>query len=66
MHFGLSKVFVLPPEEMHFIATKVEAEIGQGLELPLSVSAHVNVDGKIKSQICSLFCFVNRENNMTM
>ncbi|XP_065051433.1 nuclear pore membrane glycoprotein 210-like [Rhopilema esculentum] len=46
MHFGLSKVFVLPPEEMHFIATKVEAEIGQVLELPLSVSAYVNVDGK--------------------
>lgn len=45
-HFAEATIIVLPPNEMHFIETRVEAEIGEILELPLSVSAHVPVDGE--------------------
>ena len=47
-HYGEATIMVLPPDEMHFLPTHVEAEIGQSLALPLSVSAYVDIEGKLK------------------
>ena len=47
-HYGEATIKVLPPDEMHFLPTPVEAEIGQLLALPLAVSAYVDIGGKLK------------------
>lgn len=47
-HYGEATIMVLPPDEMHFLPTPVEAEIGQSLVLSLSVSAYVDIEGKFK------------------
>ena len=46
LHFAEATVIVQPPDEMHFVELQVEAEIGHILELPLSISAYVDVNGK--------------------
>ncbi|XP_071795697.1 nuclear pore membrane glycoprotein 210-like isoform X2 [Asterias amurensis] len=38
-HFGLSKVYVLPPSDIAFFDTTVEALVGSTLDLPLAVYA---------------------------
>ena len=36
-HWGHMMVYVVPPTEMEFVASRVEAEIGSTLELPLAM-----------------------------
>ena len=51
LHFAEATIVVQPPDEMHFLEAAVEAEIGHILELPLSVSAYVNIDGKSGNRV---------------
>nr|XP_054758778.1 nuclear pore membrane glycoprotein 210-like isoform X1 [Lytechinus pictus] len=39
-HFGLSRVYLLPPSKMIFLDSRVEAEVGSILHLPLAMEAY--------------------------
>ncbi|XP_022099452.1 nuclear pore membrane glycoprotein 210-like isoform X2 [Acanthaster planci] len=49
-HYGLSKVYVLPPSEIAFLDTTVEALVGSTLDLPLAGYALVP-PGKLKAAL---------------
>ena len=53
LHYGEATLMLLAPDEMHFMPTAVEAEIGKTLLLPLSVSAYVDFNGEV-IYICDL------------
>uniref|UniRef100_A0A8C5QI72 Nucleoporin 210 n=1 Tax=Leptobrachium leishanense TaxID=445787 RepID=A0A8C5QI72_9ANUR len=46
LHFGEMKVFVIEPSGMEFIACRVEAQVGNKLELPLRIFGLINGEDK--------------------
>ena len=44
MHFGVAQVYVLPPDNLKFVPSRVEVEIGTKLKLPVAAAAYLTAE----------------------